>query len=142
MNATLSIDSSNGTVAESSVQQVGQTSLVSLEGTISSLASGSLVLAAEAGAATTVAIPSSIVLPSTIATGDRVELLAQFAAGAFTLVSIQDDHAAASSGSGTVGFSAGAVGSTGSDNSEQRAGARRGGGHRHRRLVHRAVGPG
>ena len=139
VNATLSIDSSNGTVAESNVQQVGQASLVSLEGTISSLASGSLVLAAEAGAVTTVAIPSSIVLPSTIAAGDRVELLAQFAAGAFTLVSIQDDHAAASSGSGTVVL--GRRRRLGSDVGG-RAGPRRGGGHRHRRLVHRALGSG
>ncbi|HKI91852.1 MAG TPA: DUF5666 domain-containing protein, partial [Gaiellaceae bacterium] len=122
VNASLTINSSSGTVAESKVQQVGRASLVSLDGTISSLASGSLVLTADAGSLTTVAIPSSIVLPSTIAAGDRVELLAQFASGAFTLVSIQDDHAAASSGSGTTGTTgttgtAGTTGTTGSGNS-------------------------
>jgi len=101
VNATLSIDPSNGSVAQSNVQQVGQTGMLPLEGTISSLSSGSLVLAVEEGALTTIAIPPSIALPSTIAVGDRVELLAQVAAGVFTLVTIQDDHAAASSGEGT-----------------------------------------
>ncbi len=101
VNATVSIDSQTGSLDESSLQQAGQASLVKLEGTISSLASGTLVLAVEdGGALTTIAVPTGLTLPSTIAAGDRVEVLTQFAGGTFTLVSIQDDQAAAQSGSG------------------------------------------
>ncbi len=114
VDASLTIDPASGSVGEDAVHQVGQASLVSLEGTISSLAADSLVLEAEDGAQTTVAIPPSIVLPAAIAAGDRVELLVQFAAGTFTLVSIQDDHAAAGSGSGTVALAPSASGSSGS----------------------------
>jgi hypothetical protein len=106
VKATVSIGTS-GDVQESAVQQVGQTALVPLEGTISSLSADTLVLAVEDGAVTTIAIPSSLTLPATIAAGDRVEALTQFAGGTFTLVSIQDDHAAAQSGSGATGSALG-----------------------------------
>lgn len=100
VDATLSIDLESGDVGESSLQQVGQTDLVSLEGTISSVAADTLVLAVEEGAVTTITIPPSLTVPPEISVGDRVEVLAQVSAGTFTLVSIQDDHAAAQSGSG------------------------------------------
>ncbi len=94
VDTTVSIDPSSGSVEQETLKQVGQTGLVSLEGTISSLSATMLVLDVEEGATTTVAIPSSLALPSTIAVGDHVEVLVQVAAGAFTLVTIQDDHAA------------------------------------------------
>ncbi|MHB8470846.1 MAG: DUF5666 domain-containing protein, partial [Gaiellaceae bacterium] len=88
------IDDATGQLQQQSLHEVGQSDLVSLDGTISSLAAGSLVLAVENGPLTTISIPASITLPSTIAAGDRVELLAQVSAGTFTLVTLQDDHAA------------------------------------------------
>ena len=121
VNATLTINPSSGSVSQSDVQQVGQTGMVSLEGTISALSSGSLVLAVEEGALTTVTIPASITLPSTIAAGDRVELLTQVAAGVFTLVTIQDDHAAASSGQGTNVSDSGSSSSSGGDQAKVEA---------------------
>lgn len=121
VTTTLTIDSSNGSVSQSDTQQVGQTSTVSLEGTISALSSGSLVLAVDEGALTTVTIPASITLPATIAVGDRVELLTQVAGGVFTLVTIQDDHAAASSGDGTDMSGTGASSSQEGDQGEVEA---------------------
>ena len=100
VNATLTIDPGEDSITQAVVQDVGQSNLVSLEGSISSLAPGSLVVAVEEGALTTIAIPSSITLPSTVAVGDRVELIAQVANGAFTLVTIQDEHAVQASGEG------------------------------------------
>jgi hypothetical protein len=99
VNATVTI-STDGQVEENGLTVVGSTSLVRLEGTIGSLDASTLVLAVEHGAVTTIAIPSTLTLPSTIVAGDQVEAIAQFSAGAFTLVAIQDDHAAASSASG------------------------------------------
>ncbi len=100
VEATVEIDPQTGSVETGTVEQVGRASLVELEGTIASLSATTLVLAVEHGAITTISIPSSLSLPASIVTGDRVEVLAQFADGAFTLVTIQDDHAAARSGSG------------------------------------------
>ena len=121
VNATLTINPSSGSVSQSDVQQVGQTGMVSLEGTISALSSGSLVLAVEEGALTTVTIPASITLPSMIAAGDRVELLTQVAAGVFTLVTIQDDHAAATSSRGTNMSGSGSSSSASGDQAEVEA---------------------
>ena len=56
---------------------------------------GTLVINVEDGAQTTVTIPASITIPSTIAAGDTVELLTAYAAGTFTLVTITDDSIAA-----------------------------------------------
>ncbi|MDH2903820.1 MAG: hypothetical protein PXZ08_07710 [Actinomycetota bacterium] len=54
------------------------------------------------GASTTVAIPSSITLPSTIAVGDQVELMVAYANQTFSLVTIVDDQSAANNNSAGV----------------------------------------
>jgi hypothetical protein len=100
VSAVVSIDAKSQGVHESDIQTVGTTTIVKLEGTISSLSSATLVLAVEKGAVTTIGIPASLTLPSSIAVGDRVEVATDYAAGAFTLVTIQDDHTAAAGGSG------------------------------------------
>lgn len=101
VNATVSIDSQSGDIQESGVQTVGTSSLVQLEGTIQSLDASTLVLAVEEGPVTTIAIPSSLTLPSTIAVGDRVEVSTDYSAGTFALVTLLDDHAAAAGASGS-----------------------------------------
>ncbi|HUZ19864.1 MAG TPA: hypothetical protein VMU75_04740 [Acidimicrobiales bacterium] len=95
VSATVAINPT-GVLDATSLQQVGQTGLVGLDGVISSLGAGSLQLAVEQGALTTITIPPSLSLPTTIAVGDRVEVLVSYSNAAFTLVTINDDHAAAS----------------------------------------------
>ncbi len=91
-----------------SITDMGQSGFVGLEGTLASVTPangtipGSLVINVEAGATTTVTIPSSIAIPSTIAVNDAVELLTSFAGGTFTLVTITDDSIAANQASNGV----------------------------------------
>ena len=86
---------------ETSVTDLGQSGFIGLEGTLASVSTGTggvggtLVINVEDGATTTVTIPSSIMIPSTIKAGDTVELLTSYAGGAFTLVTITDDSIAA-----------------------------------------------
>ncbi len=80
---------------ETSLDQTGTSSFIGLEGTLSSLSSTSLVIAVEDGALTTVQIPASITLPTTIKAGDQVELQVAYANQVFTLVTIIDDTLAA-----------------------------------------------
>ena len=87
---------------ETSLQQVGQTNLISLEGVLTSVSTSSLVLAVDEGASTTIAIPASLTLPSTIVAGNEIEILVDNSSGTFTLVSISDDAAATTSGASGV----------------------------------------
>ena len=93
----------------SAIQQLGQTGVIGLDGVLSSInstpgtATGtsgasatSITIAVDQGALTTVAIPPSISLPSTIVAGDRIEVIAAYANQAFTLITIRDDSLAAS----------------------------------------------
>ena len=83
---------------ETSITETGQSGFIGLEGTLESLPSSSsptLTIAVEHGALTTVTIPPSIIIPSTIKVGDAVELLTSYASGTFTLVTITDDSIAA-----------------------------------------------
>lgn len=91
----VSADVQNGSLDETAIQSVGTTTMIDLQGTLASLSSASLSINVNDGALTTVAIPSSITLPATIAAGDQVELMVAYANQAFTLVTIVDDHAAA-----------------------------------------------
>ncbi|HVB00603.1 MAG TPA: hypothetical protein VNE42_05010 [Acidimicrobiales bacterium] len=100
----------------STVQQLGQTGIIGIDGVLSSINTGvstststgsitsatSITIAVDQGALTTVSIPPSISLPSTIAVGDRVEVIASYANQAFSLITIKDDSLAASEiGQGT-----------------------------------------
>jgi hypothetical protein len=76
-----------------SLQQVGTTNLIQLDGTLTSVSSTSLVLAVDEGAATTITVPASVTLPSAIVAGDKVEVLVDYASATFTLVTIHDDSA-------------------------------------------------
>ncbi len=99
---------------ETSVTDLGQSGFVGLEGTLASISTGtvasgttpatgpSLVINVEDGAATTVMIPPSITIPSTIHAGDTVELLTSYSGGVFTLVTITDDSIAATQTSNGV----------------------------------------
>jgi len=82
-----------------SVTETGLSGFIGLEGTLLTLPSSAspttLTIAVEDGANTTVTIPSSITLPSTINVGDQVELLTSWANSVFTLVTITDDSIAA-----------------------------------------------
>lgn len=99
-------DAQQNTGLLSTIQQLGQTGVIGLDGVLSSInttpstATGttatSITIAVDQGALTTVAIPSSISLPSTIAAGDRVEVIASYANQAFSLITIKDDSLAAS----------------------------------------------
>ena len=80
---------------ESTISQIGQSSLIGLEGTLTSVSATSLVIAVEDGANTTVQIPASITLPNTIVATNQVELQVAYANGVFTLVTITDDSLAA-----------------------------------------------
>ncbi|MDE3008941.1 MAG: hypothetical protein KGI14_07945 [Acidobacteriota bacterium] len=100
VNVAVDINASG--LDETSLQQVGTTNLIQLEGTLSAVSASSLVLAVEDGASTTVAIPASLTLPSTIAVGDQVEVLVDYASQTFTLVTITDDSAAASGNAGVT----------------------------------------
>lgn len=88
-------DVQNGSISETAIQSVGAANMIDLEGVLNSLSSTSLTINVNEGAVTTVAIPTTITLPSTIAVGDQVELMVAYANQAFTLVTIVDDHAAA-----------------------------------------------
>lgn len=93
----------------STIQQLGQTGIIGLDGVLSSINTApttgtttgasttvtSITIAVDQGALTTVSIPPSISLPSTIAVGDRVEVIAAYANQAFSLVTIKDDSLAA-----------------------------------------------
>ena len=92
---TVNADFQNGSIDETSIQDLSTTGIIGLEGVLSNLSSTSLTLNADEGAMTVVSIPSSITLPSTVANGDQVELLVAYANQAFTLVAIVDDQAAA-----------------------------------------------
>ncbi|MHB8379089.1 MAG: hypothetical protein ACYDB2_04095 [Acidimicrobiales bacterium] len=96
------VDIQHGSLDETSVQVVGTSSMIDLEGVLASLSSTSLTINVDAGATTTVVIPTSITLPSTIAVGDKVELLVAYANQVFTLVTIGDDQAAANNTSSGV----------------------------------------
>ena len=91
-----------GSLDETSMQDVGTNSLIGLDGTLSAVSATSITLNVEDGATTTIAIPSSVTLPSTIAVGDQVELLVDYTNQTFTLVSIVDDQAAANNSSSGI----------------------------------------
>ena len=95
----VTVDFQNGSLDETSIQDVGTTSMIGLEGVLASISSTSLTINVDEGATTTVAIPTSITLPSTIAAGDQVELLVAYANQAFSLVTIVDDQSAATNSS-------------------------------------------
>lgn len=84
-----------------SIVETGQSGFVGLDGTVASISPATpaslatLVINVEDGATTTVTIPASITIPSTIKVGDIVELNAAYAKGTFTLVTITDDSIAA-----------------------------------------------
>jgi len=82
---------------ETSLQQVGTSNLLELEGTITSVSATSLVLAVDSGASTTITIPASLTLPSSIVAGNQVEVLVDYANATFTLVTITDDASAGNS---------------------------------------------
>lgn len=103
----VSVDIQHGSLDETSVQVVGTSSMIGLDGVLASLSPTSLTINVDAGATTTVVIPTSITLPSTIAVGDRVELLVAYANQVFTLVTITDDQAAANDSSTGVTQSGG-----------------------------------
>jgi hypothetical protein len=77
-----------------SVQDTGQSNLIGLDGVLSAVSKSSLTIAVEDGANTTVAIPAALTIPSTIAVGDRIEILVDYANQTFTLVTIKDDSLA------------------------------------------------
>ncbi|HVB18688.1 MAG TPA: hypothetical protein VNE22_00215 [Acidimicrobiales bacterium] len=90
---------------ETSLQQVGTSNLLELEGTLTSLSATSLVLAVDSGASTTITIPASLTLPSSIVAGNQVEVLADYANSTFTLVTITDDASAGNSSASGVSSS-------------------------------------
>ena len=79
---------------EISVQDTGQSNLIGLDGVLTAVSNSSLTIAVEDGANTTVAIPAALTIPSTIAVGDRIEILVDYANQTFTLVTIKDDSLA------------------------------------------------
>ncbi len=98
VSANVSI--SGGSLVETSAQPVGQSDLIDLEGVLSSVTAGQLVLAVDNGASTTISVPASLTLPSVIVAGDRVEVVVYYSNQAFSLVTITDETLAASSSSG------------------------------------------
>jgi hypothetical protein len=92
-------DVQGGSIDETSLQDLSTSGMIGLEGVLTSLSSTSITLNVNEGATTSVSIPPSITLPSTIAVGDQVELLVAYANQAFTLVTIVDDQAAANNAS-------------------------------------------
>ena len=90
---------------ETSLQQVGTSNLIQLEGTLTSVTSSAIVLAVDEGASTTISIPSSLTLPSSIVAGNEVEVLVDYANATFTLVTITDDAAASTSSASGVSSS-------------------------------------
>ncbi len=119
VEATVSYNQGSGSESSgqlSTIQQLGQTGTIGLDGVLSSINTGastsattgttttatSITIAVDQGALTTVSIPPSISLPSTIAVGDRVEVIASYANQAFSLITIKDDSLAATeTGQGT-----------------------------------------
>ncbi len=95
----VNVDVVNGALDETSLQAVGVSGMIDLQGALSALSSTSLTINVNEGASTTVAIPSSITLPSTIAVGDQVELMVAYANQSFSLVTIVDDQSAANNNS-------------------------------------------
>jgi hypothetical protein len=77
-----------------SEQSTGQSNLIGLDGVLTAVSSSSLTIAVEDGASTTVAIPAALTVPSTIAVGDRIEILVDYTNQTFTLVTIKDDSLA------------------------------------------------
>ncbi len=71
----------------------GSTALITLQGTLGTPASGSLTVTTESGETITVIVPSSIMLPSTLSTGQQVELLVDYnpSTSSFSLVTISTD---------------------------------------------------
>ena len=90
------------TVQSTSIQSVGQASLIDLQGGLAARASRSIVLSATAGAITTVSLPASLSLPPTIAVGDQAEVVAAYSGGVFSLVTILDDALAATASAGAA----------------------------------------
>lgn len=90
-------DVQGSTLQQAALQSLGQASIIDLEGVLNAISATQIVVAVNNGALTTISIPASLTLPSTIATGDRVEVLAAYANQAFSLVSITDDSLAAAS---------------------------------------------
>lgn len=79
----------------SSVVPTGQSALVGLEGVLSSVSPTSITVSSEGGVLTTVLVPSSIVLPTTLSAGAQVEVVSAYASQTFTLVSITTNQSAA-----------------------------------------------
>ncbi len=103
-----------------SVTETGQSGFIGLEGTLVTLPSSSsnssstpasLEIQVEDGALTQVVIPPSITIPSTINTGDQVELLTSYATNVFTLVTITDDSIAATQSTDGVSMDQNGAGS-------------------------------
>lgn len=90
---------------ETALQNVGTTNLIELEGTLSSVSATSIVVAVENGATTTINVPASLTIPSTIVAGDQVEVLVDYSSATFTLVTITSDGAASTSSSAGVSSS-------------------------------------
>ena len=83
---------------------VGTTSLISLEGTLSNITTTGLSLTSEDGVITSVTIPSSITLPTTIQSGQQAELVVSYSAGTFSLVTISVDNSATVASQGVSQF--------------------------------------
>ena len=77
-----------------SEHSTGQSNLIGLDGVLTAVSMSSLTIAVEDGAVTTVAIPAALTIPTTIAVGDRVEIMVDYANQSFTLVTIKDDSMA------------------------------------------------
>ena len=96
-NVDVTVGISQDGLAQMSEQSTGQSNLISLDGVLSAITSSSLTIVVENGASTTVAIPASLTIPSTVAVGDQIEIMADYASQTFTLVTITDDSSAANS---------------------------------------------
>ena len=109
----VTVDFTAGTLDETTIEDVGTSNLIDLQGVLSSLSltTGQLTINVENGATTTVSIPTSITLPSTIAVGDQVEVLVDYQNQTFSLVTIVDDTTAANDSSSGVSQSGGDQGS-------------------------------
>lgn len=110
LRARVAITNTSLDVNQSGIKPLGTASLVSLQGILQGITGTALTIAVSQGAITTVTIPPSITIPSTIAAGDQVEVLAAYANGAFSLVTIRDDKLAATATS--QGVTQPATGST------------------------------
>ena len=77
-----------------SEHSTGQSNLIGLDGVLTAVSPLSLTIAVEGGALTTVALPAGLTIPTTIAVGDRVEIMVDYANQSFSLVTIKDDSVA------------------------------------------------